>query len=200
MWDSRYSEPGYAFGTEPNDFLGAVVGRIPQGAVLCLGDGEGRNGVFLAQQGFAVTSLDASAVGMRKAAALARARGVPLSTIVADLAEYTLAPEAWEGIVSIYVHLPPALRRQVHGQIVTALKPGGAFVLEAYTPAQLQHSTGGPSSVDMLMTLADLRADLAGMTLEIAQEIERDVIEGVYHTGRAAVVQILARKPYSVAF
>lgn len=195
MWDARYSENGYVFGTKPNDFLSDVAGRIPEGAVLCIGDGEGRNGVFLAQQGFSVTSLDASAVGMRKAAALAQAHGVPLATIVADLAEYRFMPEAWDGLVSIYVHLPPALRRRVHAQAAAALKPGGVFVLEAYTPAQLQFGTGGPSSADMLMTLTDLRADLAGLTLEIAREIERDVVEGVYHTGRAAVVQILARKP-----
>lgn len=194
MWDARYTDPGYVFGTEPNGFLRSVAGRIPKGAALCLGDGEGRNGVFLAEQGFAVTSMDASAVGLRKAAQLAQARGVALATAVADLADYTIAPAAWEGIVSIYVHLPPPLRRQVHRAAAAGLKPGGVFVLEAYTPAQLAYGTGGPASAEVLMTLDLLREDLAGLTFEVAQELERDVIEGQLHTGRAAVVQVLARK------
>lgn len=194
MWDARYSDSAYVFGTEPNDFLRSVAGRIPPGAVLCLGDGEGRNGVFLAEQGFAVTAMDASGVGMRKAAQLAQARGVALATAVADLARYAIEPAAWDGIVSIYVHLPPPLRRQVHRAAAAGLKPGGVFVLEAYTPAQLGYGTGGPSAAEVLMTLEMLREDLAGLTFEVAQEIERDVIEGQFHSGRAAVVQVLARR------
>jgi SAM-dependent methyltransferase len=194
MWDSRYTQPGYAFGTEPNDFLRSVVDRIPSGPVLCLGDGEGRNGVFLAEQGFAVTSMDGSAIGMQKAALLAQAHGVRLATTVADLAHYPIAPAAWDGIVSIFVHLPPLLRRQVHRQAAAGLKPGGVFILEAYTPAQLTYATGGPSSAELLMTLDELRMDLAELTFEVAQEIERDVVEGRYHTGRAAVVQLLGRR------
>jgi SAM-dependent methyltransferase len=195
MWDTRYTQPGYAFGTEPNDFLCSVAARIPIGPVLCLGDGEGRNGAFLAEWGFAVTSMDGSAIGMQKATLLAQARSVPLTTTVADLAHFPILPAAWDGIVSIFVHLPPFLRRQVHRQAAAGLKPGGVFILEAYTPAQLTYGTGGPSSVELLMTLDDLRIDLDGLTLEIAQEIERDVVEGRYHTGRAAVVQVLARNP-----
>jgi SAM-dependent methyltransferase len=195
MWDTRYTQPGYAFGTEPNEFLSSVVDRIPIGSVLCLGDGEGRNGVFLAERGFAITSMDSSVIAMQKAALLAQARGVRLTTAVADLAHYSITPAAWDGIVSIFVHLPPLLRRQVHQQAAVGLKPGGIFVLEAYTPVQLMYGTGGPSSAELLMTLDDLRVDLAGLTLEIAHEIERDVVEGRYHTGRAAVVQVLARKP-----
>ena len=194
MWDTRYTQPGYAFGMEPNDFLCSVADRIPTGSVLCLGDGEGRNGVFLAERGCAVTSMDGSAIGMQKATMLAQARSVPLTTTVADLAHYPILPAAWDGIVSIFVHLPPFLRRQVHRQAAAGLKPGGVFILEAYTPAQLTYGTGGPSLAELLMTLDDLRVDLAGLTLEIAHEIERDVVEGRYHTGRAAVVQVLARK------
>jgi SAM-dependent methyltransferase len=194
MWDTRYSQPGYAFGTEPNDFLCSVADRIPMGAVLCLGDGEGRNGVFLAERGFAVTSMDGSTIGMQKAAMLAQARSVPLTTTVADLVHYQIMPAAWEGIVSIFVHLPPPLRHQVHRQVAAGLKPGGVFILEAYTPAQLTYGTGGPSSAELLMTLDQLRVDLAGLAFEVAHEIERDVVEGRYHTGRAAVIQLLARK------
>lgn len=195
MWDQRYGQPGYVFGDQPNDFLRSVAGQIqPGGTVLCLGEGQGRNAVFLAEQGFAVTAMDVSAVGMARAAELAAARGVPLITEVADLNTYRIAPQSWDAIVSIFVHLPAPLRRKIHNHVVGGLKPNGVFVLEAYTPEQLQFGTGGPSSVAVLARLAELRNELGDLTLEHAAELERDVVEGIGHTGHAAVVQILARK------
>ena len=193
-WDERYAEPGYAYGTEPNDFLREVAGRIPPGPVLCLGEGEGRNAVFLAGLGFAVTALDASRVGLAKAEALARARGVRVATVHADVAELVIAPAAWSGIVALWLHLPPAVRAPLHRACVTGLAPGGAFVLEAYTPRQLALATGGPREEERLMTLAALREELAGLDLEIGREREREIREGRYHAGRGAVVQVLGRR------
>ncbi len=195
MWNDRYSAPGYAYGTAPNDFLAATAARILPGRVLSLADGEGRNGVHLASLGYAVTSVDSSSVGLAKARALAAQRGVSLVTIEADLAEYTIASEAWEGIVSIFCHLPGALRRQVHAQVVRGLVPGGIFILEAYRPEQLAFGTGGPTEPDRMPTLAALREELAGLELLHAAEIEREVREGAHHDGRSAVVQVVARRP-----
>jgi Cyclopropane fatty acid synthase and related methyltransferases len=194
-WDERYGGEEYVFGTEPNDFLKSVAARIPRGRVLCLADGEGRNGVFLAEQGCDVVSVDASAVGLEKARRLAESRGVTIETVQADLADYEIAPEAWDGVVSIFCHLPPELRRSVHQRVVAGLKPGGAFVLEAYTPDQLRYGTGGPPTADLMPTLAELRAELAGLAFEHAAETERAVVEGAGHTGLAAVVQVFAVKP-----
>jgi len=195
MWNERYGAPGYAYGTEPNDFLMDVAGRIPPGRVLSLADGEGRNGVYLATLGYAVTSVDSSPVGVAKAQLLASARSVPLTAIVADLADYEIAPASWEGIVSIFLHLAQPLRRRVHEQVVRGLAPGGLFVLEAYSVHQLRHGTGGPTSVERLATLDVLKAELAGLELLHAVELERDIHEGVHHDGRSAVVQVIARKP-----
>ncbi|MGD0484988.1 MAG: class I SAM-dependent methyltransferase, partial [Gemmatimonadales bacterium] len=136
-WDLRYSEPGYAYGTEPNAFLVEVAGRIPAGPVLSLGEGEGRNAVFLAGLGHDVVAVDASAVGLAKAEALARERGVRLVTHVADLADYPIEPCAWSGIVSIFAHFARPLRSPLHGAVAAGLRPGGVLVLEAYTPRQL---------------------------------------------------------------
>ncbi len=194
-WDARFAEPGYAYGTDPNRFLVEVAARIPPGPVLSLGDGEGRNGVYLAGLGHAVTSMDASAVGLAKAAALAAERGVRLTTVAADLDGFVIAPGAWSGIVSIFVHLAPALRSRVLRAAAAGLVPGGTLVLEAYTPRQLAFGTGGPNDPERLATLAQLRADLPGLLLEIGREVERDVTEGKYHGGRAAVVQVVARRP-----
>jgi hypothetical protein len=194
FWDERYGAAGYAYGKEPNAFLVSVADRIPPGPVLCLAEGEGRNAVWLASRGFAVTAVDASAVGLGKAAGLARERGVEITTVAADLAAFAIAPGAWAGIVAIFAHLPPPLRRSVHRAAASGLMPGGAFVLEGFTPAQLALGTGGPHRRELLYTLGELRADLEGLEILIGREIEREVVEGRYHTGRAAVVQLLARR------
>jgi len=195
MWDERYGAPEYVYGTEPNEFLASVAGRIPPGRVLSIADGEGRNGVYLATLGHRVTSVDASPVGLAKAGRLAAARGVKLTTVLADLAEYVITPGAWEGIVSIFCHLPPPLRRRVHEQVVRGLAPGGIYVLEGYSVRQLEFGTGGPQNADLLLTLDAVRGELAGLEFLHAVELEREVHEGTLHNGPSAVVQVIARKP-----
>ncbi|MEZ4425484.1 MAG: class I SAM-dependent methyltransferase [Gemmatimonadota bacterium] len=195
MWDERYSEDGWFYGTEPNDFLREQVARIPAGGrVLSLGDGEGRNGVFLAERGYALTGVDASAVGVRKARALAQARGVTGTWIHADLADFDLGTASWDGIVSIFCHLPRALRVDVLRRVVRGLAPGGVFLLEAYTPDQLRYGTGGPPDVDLLVSASDLEAELQGLRFLHLAELEREVIEGERHSGLSAVVQAVAMK------
>lgn len=194
-WDERYGKAEYFYGTEPNDFLRQWSSEIPPGGeVLCLAEGEGRNAVFLAQQGFRPLAVDQSPVGLGKAVQLATARGVHLDTLVADLAVYQVEPNRWDGIVSIWCHLPSALRAAVHRQVAAGLKVGGVFLLEAYTPAQLAHGTGGPKDLDLLPTLAALREELAGLELVHAVEIEREIHEGPGHAGQSAVVQVVARR------
>lgn len=194
-WDARYAEPGFAYGAEPNDFLAEVADRLPAGRTLCLADGQGRNGVFLAMRGHRVLSMDQSPVGLARARELAADRGVTIETAVGDLADFVIEPGAWDTIVSIFVHLPPGLRADVARRTVAGLRPGGMFVLEAYAPEQLGRGTGGPPTPDRFATLAMLQADYAGLEWLIGREIERDVIEGRLHTGRASVVQMLGRKP-----
>ena len=198
MWDQRYGEPGYAYGTSPNDFLAANVTAFPPGRLLCLAEGEGRNAVFLAGQGFDVHAIDQSTVGMAKAAQLAQQMGVQLRTQVADLAQTALQPSHWQGIVSIFAHVPPALRRALHAQVVDALAPGGVFLLEAYTVRQLDtDGVGGPGPQqrDFFMSLEQLEDELRGLELLHGLELEREVNEGRFHRGRGAVVQVIARKP-----
>jgi hypothetical protein len=115
--------------------------------------------------------------------------------VVADLDAFDLGVERWDGIVSIWCHLPSELRARVHRSVVAALRPGGAFLLEAYTPDQLGYKTGGPSSADSLMTLAAVRNELAGLEFLVGEEKLREVHEGAYHDGTSAVLQVVARKP-----
>ncbi len=199
FWDQRYATGQRVFGDAPNAFLAASAQLLPAGGpVLCLAEGEGRNAIHLAWLGHPVTALDFSATGLAKARQAAAQRGVALTTLVADLADYRIAPGAWAGIVAIFAHLPPELRRAVHAQVAAGLRPGGVFLLEAYTPAQLAFGTGGPKDPAWLMTLAGLRTELPGLSFEIGREVERDVVEGTGHTGRAAVVQLAARRGLAV--
>lgn len=194
MWDERYAAEEYVYGTEPNDFLKDHFHHLPKGKILCLADGEGRNSVFLAENGYEVTSVDSSAMGIKKAQELAKQRGVNIETHVEDLTHFDLGTEQWDGIVSIFCHLPPALRQHVHSQIPHALKPNGVFLLESYRPEQLDYKTGGPQVAEMTISLDNLTNEIDGLTCVIRQEVERDVTEGVFHTGLAAVTQFIAKK------
>lgn len=197
MWDQRYGEPGFAYGTEANDFLAANAERyLPRGGeILCLAEGEGRNAVFLARLGYRVTGVDASAVGLEKAEKLAAQHGVRLHTVVADLGHFDLGLARWDGIVSIWCHTPAELRGRLHRSVVAALRPGGAFLLEAYTPKQLEYKTGGPRTAELLMSLDAVRDELAGLDFLVAEERIREIHEGKYHDGTSAVLQVIARKP-----
>ena len=195
FWDQRYREKVYAYGTAPNAFLAASIQHLPRhGKVLCLGDGEGRNGVYLAKQGLEVTSVDLSAAGKRKAEKLAQDEGVWLHYIVADLESYDVGEAVWDGIVSIFCHLPSALRKRVHAACVRGLKPGGVFLLESYAPEQLRFGTGGPKDPDMLLDISTVKAELAGLEFILCRSEERTVVEGEFHSGQAAVTQVIATK------
>jgi SAM-dependent methyltransferase len=194
FWNERFSQPGFAYGTKPNEFLASVANQIPLGSVLSLGEGEGRNALYLASLGYHVVAVDQSEVGLAKASRRAEELGLNLETQQADLGNYVITPGQWAGIVSIFCHLPPSIRAPLHAAIVSGLQPGGVFVLEAYTPAQLGRGTGGPSMPELLVSLDDLRRELAGLEFLHAHELERVVREGPYHTGLASVAQVVARR------
>lgn len=198
MWNERYNEAEYVFGTEPNDFLKAQFARIPAGGrVLCLAEGEGRNAVFLAEQGYQATAMDLSEVGLNKAIKLAIERGVDITTQVADLADYQFGMGQWDGIVSIWAHLPPKIRQYVHAQIVLALKPNGVLIVEAYTEDQLEmDAIGGPPAAqkERFSSLNNLQTELTELVQIIGTEKQRVISEGKRHQGLSAVVQFVGRK------
>jgi SAM-dependent methyltransferase len=195
FWDERYAPEAFAYGTEPNDFLVHMAARIaPGGRVLCLADGEGRNGVWLARQGFRVTSVDIAANGLAKARQFAQQAGVQIETVCVDVTQYDFGAGAWDAIVSIFLHLPPKARRLVHGRCVTALATGGVFIFEGYGTEQLRYGTGGPKEPDLLPGLADVVADLDGLRIDHSYEGTRSVVEGALHHGEGWVVQVAATK------
>ena len=195
MWEDRYAADEFLYGTEPNDFLRDHVDHLPDGPVVCLADGEGRNGVFVASTGRPTTSIDLTAAGVAKTRRLAEDRGVVIEAIQADLSTFELGVDQWAGAVSIFAYMPPPVRRDLHRRVVAALRPGGVLILEAYTPDQIGRGTGGPPVAEMTMSLELLRSELDGLDIEHGVETLRDVREGPGHTGMGAVVQVIARKP-----
>lgn len=191
FWDQNYSVEGYKYGLEPNAFLAQQAHRLPAAAAVLLpGDGEGRNGVWLARQGHQVTSVDASMVGLEKARKLAAQAGVELATCLADLSDWSPATASVDAVVLTYVHLPPGIRGEVHRRLAQALKPGGLLILESFHPRQLNFSSGGPKAAELLYSLEILRADFAAFLDEVlAWEGESCLDEGPGHQGAAYVTR-----------
>lgn len=196
VWDQRFAEPGYKYGTEPNVFLREQAVRLPPGScVLVPGDGEGRNGVWLAGQGHAVTAVDASQVGLQKARALATSRGVALATECVDLADWAPRAGSLDAVVLVYTHLPAAIRQRAHRHLAQGLRPGGWLILEAFHPAQLAHSSGGPKDLDMLYTPEQLDADFAGLLAPVlVWHGETTLSEGPGHQGLAHVTRWVGQR------
>jgi cyclopropane fatty-acyl-phospholipid synthase-like methyltransferase len=196
FWNTRYAEAGYAYGTEPNAFLVSQGNHLKPGMqALAVADGEGRNGVWLAQQGLDVLSVDASAVGLRKARELAADRGVSIRTEQVDLTTWQWPEQEFDVVVAIYAHFPPGVRARMHRAMFEALKPGGVLILEAFTPDQLKYKSGGPPVAEMLYTADMLKIDFAGGEILQIQESITELAEGRYHRGPAAVVRLVLRRP-----
>lgn len=193
MWNERYNCDEYVYGTKPNDFLAENACRL-KGPALMVAEGEGRNIVFLASLGIEALGIDGSEVGLAKAHRLADEKGVSIRTEVADLEFYEPPSGHFNSAVSIFAHLPSPMRIRLHKKIAEALNPGGIILVEAYSKAQIEKNTGGPKNPDMLMSLADLKADFEGFRIIMGHEIERQVIEGDLHSGIASVVQFIAQK------
>lgn len=193
MWDQRYNTDEYIYGTEPNGFL-AEHAKLLTGPVLSLAEGEGRNAVFLASLGLNVLGVDGSEVALTKARKLAASRNLEIQTEQVDLGVYTPPANHFGSVISISAHLPSSIRKRLYPLIEQSLKPGGMLLLEAYTLDQIKRDTGGPKDPDMLMSREILEQAFPSCEPILSRELEREVIEGSYHSGLANVVQFIARK------
>ena len=193
FWNNRYVESEFAYGKEPNDFLKAQSEHFGK-KVLCLAEGEGRNAVYLAMKGADVTCIDYAEEGLKKAIRLATEKGVQLATITADLRGVELEKDKWDTIVIIFGHFPPELRIRIHSQIYGALRTGGRLILEAYHKDQINFKTGGPMQLEMLYSKEELEKDFMEFNKLECYEVIREVNEGAFHHGKAAVIQVIGYK------
>jgi SAM-dependent methyltransferase len=199
MWDARYQSESYAYGEAANAFLVAQAPRFKPGMrALVPGDGEGRNGVWLAQRGLAVDTLDLSTQGVAKARRLAAARGVSVNAAQADALLWAWPLETYDVVALIYLHLAADDRHFVHSRALAALKPGGLLILEAFRPEQLAaHAAGargGPRDAHLLYSVADLAADFAAHDILELAETSAVLEEGALHVGASEVVRAVVRR------
>ena len=196
MWDERYAQDGYLFGTEPNAFLVSQRHLLKPGmSCLAVADGEGRNGVWLAQQGLRVLSVEASQVALEKAKNLARQRGVTVEFERADLAHWHWGENRFDAVAAIFIQFaPPALREQMFAGIKHCLKPGGLLLLQGYTPRQLEYKTGGPPLAENMYTETLLRNAFGDMEILHLREHDDHIGEGTAHSGMSALIDMVASK------
>jgi len=194
-WEARFRPPDYLFGKEPNAFLKSQTHRLAKGmSVLSVADGEGRNGVWLAEQGLDVLAIDFSATALAKAQALAKERGVRISTEVADLNHWHWPKAKFDVIAAIFVHFAVPERHAFFANLKAALKPGGLLLLESYRPAQLSYRTGGPPDAARMYSREILQSAFGDFAeLEIS---ERDSVidEGTAHVGMSALIDLVGKK------
>jgi len=194
VWDERYSGEDYFYGTEPNAFLVSQAYRLQSGmSCLAVADGEGRNGVWLAEQGLDVLSLDASPVAQEKARRLAHSRGVLMRFEQDDLLSWR-SEERFDVIAAIFIQfVGPDMRPAQFENLKRHLKPGGLLLLQGYTPRQLEYKTGGPSQVENLYSAAMLRELCADMEILHQREHDSVIHEGTGHSGMSALIDMVAR-------
>lgn len=195
-WNRRYASADYLFGTEPNAWLREHATALPAaGRVLSVADGEGRNSVWLARQGFQVDAFDVADRAVEKAHALARREGVSVNYTLADVDGFAWPDAAYDGVVAIFVQFAdPETRARLFQRMVRSLKPGGVLILQGYTPKQLEYRTGGPSVLSHLYSRQMLESAFVELSILELREYEREVQEGQGHSGRSALIGLVARR------
>lgn len=196
-WDGRFGGPDFLFGTAPNAYLASHRALLAAGgSALAVADGEGRNSVWLAQQGLMVDAFDISPVGVAKAERLARLAGVSVNLHVRDCDSWDWQSDAYDVVAAIFVQFAgPEMRRRLFAGMISTLKPGGYLIVQGYTPEQLDYKTGGPGLLDHLYTGDMMRAEFAALEIIELREYDSVLAEGTQHVGRSALLGMVARKP-----
>ena len=200
LWNNRFSEAGYAYGSEPNVYLAEQLERLTPGTILFGAEGEGRNAVYAARRGWTVSAFDISEAGRSKALQLAAERRVNIDYRVGHFPDLGFFPGQFDAVALIYAHFPPSLRRNFHALVDSCLKPGGTLIFEGFGQDHLRYrernpAVGGPYDERLLFSVDELQRDFAGYTVEEFREVEVELQEGKYHNGRGSVVRFLGRKP-----
>ncbi|MGG3562801.1 class I SAM-dependent methyltransferase [Neobacillus rhizosphaerae] len=195
QWNNRFAAEHYVYGTEPNVFLNEMQKRLQlSGEVLTIAEGEGRNAVFLAEQGMNVTAWDYAESGLAKIKKLAHERGVAVQTELVDLKDATWGKDQWDEVVCIFGHFPAELRQKTLQGVKGAVKPGGYFITEVYSRYQLPYNSGGPKDVGFLYTPEEFMQSFSDWRIVhfFMGEVERH--EGEFHNGLSHVIQFVGQK------
>jgi 2-polyprenyl-3-methyl-5-hydroxy-6-metoxy-1,4-benzoquinol methylase len=197
FWNKRFDKEEFIFGKEPNEYLALQTRKHlkPNNKVLCIADGEGRNGVWLAKQGMQVVGFDASDIALRKAKQFAKDNQVEIAYSLSDTDGFDWQENVYDAVIAIFIQFAdPQMRERIFQQIHKALKPGGILILQGYTPKQLEYKTGGPSLIEHLYTeemIRDLTKEFEMLDLRC---YEQELNEGARHAGMSALLGLVAKK------
>lgn len=194
FWNVRYATDEYVYGTEPNSFFRENLLKLTPGKILLPAEGEGRNAVFAAKQGWQVTAFDNSIEGQRKALQLADKEGAAISYLIDSYDSANFPFEYFDCIALIYTHMPHDKRTVYHQKLASFLKPGGSLILEGFSKNQLQFNSGGPKDYGMLFSIEELKSDFSEFNIIQAEETETELKEGTFHDGKASVIRLLATR------
>jgi hypothetical protein len=194
IWNERYSQEEYVYGEEPNVFIAEQLNKLQNGIIILPCEGEGRNAVHAASQGWIVNAFDSSDAGKMKALQLAGKMGVSIEYEIADAVSADYRGSSADAVAFIYAHFPPAIRKQIHQKAISWLKPGGKIIIEAFNPAQLQNSSGGPKDISMLYTEEIIREDFQELNIELIETLQTTLQEGKYHQGKADIIRFVGSK------
>lgn len=194
FWNDRYAEREYVYGENPNIFFAEQLKSLPTGVIILPCEGEGRNAVFAANNGWKVFAFDSSEVGKGKAMKLAEKSGAEINYAIEDASSASYANESADAVALIYAHLPPDVRKQLHQKAVQWLKPGGYLILEAFNQAQLSNTSGGPKNLTLLYTANILKQDFEALKIASVQTLQTTLHEGKYHQGKADIIQLIGLK------
>ncbi|MCU0350357.1 MAG: class I SAM-dependent methyltransferase [Flavobacterium sp.] len=194
FWNERYAASNFAYGKESNQFLKENLHFLPKGKVLFVAEGEGRNAIFAAKNGFEVSAFDYSESGQQKALMLAQEQGVSVDYLVSDVLELPYEKESFDGIVLIFAHFPAEIRKQAHLKLLELLKPGGKIIFEAFGKEQLNYTSGGPKDIDMLFSEGEVRNEFPGISFDSLSTEKTVLDEGLFHQGEGVVVRFVGTK------
>ncbi len=200
LWNTRFSEPGHAYGTAPNAYLARRLAELPVGSILFGAEGQGRNAVHAARRGWTVSAFDISAAARDSARELARGAGVQLDYRLGALPDLDFAPARFDVVALLYAHFPPTVRVDYHARLARLLKPGGTVIFEGFGQQHLDYrrrtpAVGGPGVQELLFSTEELARDFPGYDAVELQELAVDLREGKYHQGVGSVVRFFGRKP-----
>jgi SAM-dependent methyltransferase len=194
FWDERFGVEEYAYGIHPNEFFKQSLDGLTPGKIFLPAEGEGRNAVYAARQGWDVTALDYSVKGREKALRLAERSQVMIDYRVGSLFDFSAA-DAFDAVGLVFLHFPPAERKMVHAGLIRSLKPGGYIIAELFHKNQIRNSSGGPPNIELLYSVEDIRSDFSSLHIEQLEHKTIMLDEGPFHQGSADVVRLLAMKP-----
>lgn len=193
-WNERYSTDLYIFGKDPNKFFRDELDKLNPGRILLVGEGEGRNGVYAATKGWQVDAVDFSEIAKQKALTLAEEYKVTINYNISDIAEYKAAPETYDAIGIIYVHLDKDVRERIHRDLINSLKPGGTIIIEVYEKDQINMSSGGPKDLELLYSLEEIVEDFADLDFITLSKENVYLYESIRHHGDAWVIRFVGRR------